>query len=169
MMGYPTYNGEIKEEEFAEENYFLTIDEKNDLLEIFDILKNDKNLVNTKELLEGFKWLKFDRKEPRVFNLVEKVAEEGDVIDEETFLQIISELVGHKFTNEGREALFKTICKEDKEHLDVNDFKDLAKLNGDNIATAEMEEMVQQFSNHQGNIDIDSFKVLISRKIIGQN
>lgn len=147
----------------------MTIDEKNDLLGIFNILKDGNNEVNTKELIEGFKWLKFDRKEPKIFKIVEVIAQENEFVDEDTFLQSISEFVGHKFTSEGRDALFKTICDDDKEHLDVNDIKELAKLNGDNIATAELEEMLQQFSNHQGNIDVDCFKMMISRKIIGQN
>lgn len=147
----------------------MTIDEKNDLLEIFHILKDEKDLVNTNELIEGFKWMKLDRKEPAVFKIIERLPEEGDLIDEETFLQVISEFVGHKFSGEGREALFKTVCKEDKNHLDLEDLKDLAKLNGDNIATSEMEEMLSQFSDTDGNINLDNFKIMISRKIIGQN
>lgn len=154
-------------EENLEDNFYLTPDEKEMLAEIFEILKNEDGELNTAELKAGLKWMKYDREMPRVYDLVDKLPEYGDFIEKEDFLRALSELVGHKHTEEGREKLFATCCDKGEEIMQKEDVEKMVKHSGDRLSKLEVEEMINQFSNHKDHIDLNDFQVLMSRKFIG--
>lgn len=141
--------------------------ELEELTEIFEILKNEDEMVNTEELKRGFELMKFDRKIPRIYDLICNLPEIGDFITKEEFLQSISENVGHKYNEEAKKKLFNTICKKDEDTMTNEDILELVKMSGDSLKKTEIIEMIRQFSNQKDHINFNDFSLLIDRKFIG--
>ena len=111
--------------------------------------------------------MKFDRKMPRIYELVCKLPEVGEFISREEFLENISENVGHKYTEDAKEQLFKTLCEKNSEQLTKEDLMKLVKKSGDSFKETEIAEMIQHFSNQKDHINMEDFSLLIGRKFIG--
>ena len=159
-------NNNINEDDL-ESNFYLKPNELEELNEIFDILKNEDDTVNTEELKKGFEMMKFDRTLPRIYDLICKLPETGDFITREEFLETISENVGHKYTEEAKKKLFETICEKGSDKMTKEDITFLVKKSGETIKESEILEMIQAFSNQKDYIDINDFSLLIQRKFIG--
>lgn len=157
-----------REELNIEDRFFLEWDEYDELKEIFSIFKDEDDNINTKELKAGFEFMKLDRTMPRIFDLILKLEEEGELISEEQFLMLISYNVGHRQNEDGQMKLFETLCQKGNSQLLKEDIKELAGKNGDTISETEISEMVQQFSNHKDHMDAQDFTFLMGRKAIGQ-
>lgn len=149
------------------ENFFLNPNELEDLNEIFDVVKNKEDLVNTAELKKGFEMMKFDRTQPRIYELICKLPDVAEYVTREEFLKCIHENVGHKYTEDAKQKLFETMCEKDPEKITKEDLMQLVKLSGDSIKDTEIMEMIQQFSNQKDHIDLGDFSILIKKKFIG--
>lgn len=156
----------VEEHDLAS-HFYLKPNELEDLNEIFDVIKNEEELVNTQELKKGFEMMKYDRTMPRIYELICKLPEVGKHVSREEFLENIHENVGHKFTEDAKQKLFETMCKKDADRMTKEDLKELVQKNGDSIKDSEIMEMIQQFSNQKDHIDLGDFSVLINKKFIG--
>jgi len=154
-------------EDDLENNFYLKAHELEDLNEIFDVMKNEDDMINTEELKKGFEMMKFDRSMPRIYDLICNLPEIGEYINREEFLESISENVGHKYTENGKQKLFETMCSKGSNQLTKEDIKPLVKNSGDPIKETEIDEMIQNFSNMKDHIDLNDFSILINKKFIG--
>lgn len=135
--------------------------------EIFDVIKNEENLVNTAELKKGFEMMKYDRSMPRIYELICKLPEVSEFVTREEFLETIHENVGHRYTEDAKRKLFQTMCQKDSDRITKEDLMDLVKKSGDHIKETEILEMIEQFSNQKDHIDINDFSMLMNKKFIG--
>ena len=154
-------------EEDLESNFYLKGNELEDLNEIFDVIKNEDDMINTEELKKGFEMMKFDRTMPRIYDLICKLPVTGEYITRDEFLESISENVGHRYTESAKVKLFETMCSKGADKMTKEDIMPLVKKSGDSIKETEIEEMIQNFSNQKDHIDLNDFSVLIKKKFIG--
>lgn len=111
--------------------------------------------------------MKFDRKIPRIYELICKLPEIGEYILREEFLECLSENVGHKHTEDAKKQLFKTLCEPDSNQLTKEDLMKLVKKSGDSFKENEIDEMIQHFSNQKDHINLEDFSHIMERKFIG--
>ena len=154
-------------EENSNRRIYLEKNEREELLEIFEIMKNENSEVDTNELVKGFEMMKFDRKMPRIYDIIVSLKDYGDFISKKEFFLAISENVGHKQTEEGKTKLFQTMCKKDSDKMDHSDYKELVSKSGDTIKDSEIEEMIRHFSNEKDHVDLNDFSLIMKRKFIG--
>ena len=149
-----------------ENNFFLHRDEIEDLKEIFSVMKDENDKVNTQELYEGFKMMGYDRTMPRIFSIVDELKESSSEFKEDEFMQEISSICGHRYSSEGRAALFKLVTKEGSDEYTKEDLMELIQKSGDIISQMEIEEMIKKFSNNNSTLNEQAFSSMMARNLI---
>lgn len=139
-----------------------------DFFEMFNLYCDNRRQCDIADILNTARTLGFDKKYKIIYEALESITTElnGEWVDFETFLKLITDKLGNPFSESGRRAMFTIIDPTNKENLDFDDLKRISDQMKYNLTAEDIQEVINNVAGFgKKEITWEQFNKYIAKKV----
>lgn len=160
-----------KKPEKKKERPVLSEEEINELKETFDLFDEDKSgTIDPEEIKKALDNLGLEKRNPIVYRMISDLQSLKGEIDFDTFIDTITDRLGHTQSQEGLQKLFALYDTDGTGSIDFQKLRAVAKELGETMNDEEIKEMMHHIhvlnrTENKEEISFQEFYEIVSKKV----
>ena len=134
------------------------------IAKLFKLFQDKSGLVNGENLISALKELKYDQQEPVIFDIVEEVCSSNKKqLTYDEFVAKLNEQLQDRTSQKSTERTFALFAENPEGNLTFEDFKRVARENGDETSEEELKKLFNFASTNGKDIPYEEFHAVMTK------